>query len=503
MGTQEHLTDDDLRDVQAFVTSGLGRWPCSGYLFFEIRESEAGRVWVEDLLPDVARAGDWPFSQLRRERDLPALLNFAFTSSGLRALGLPESALQSFPVEFLEGAGSAQRSWVLGDAGVDAPEHWEIGGSRCPPLHAFVLLHAESQEQMAESCVLLRKRWKRFSAGVIEHTDRAQFGGILDGHKEHFGFRDGIAQPRIAGLSKETPAMEVRAGEFILGHRNEYGFYPPVPVVEAPDDPDQILPRSLNPHHAAHGYRDLGRNGSFLVYRKLEQDVAAFWAFMRSESVRLRGVADGSFMVWLASRMVGRWPNGTPLVLSPDRDRLPPDPDAFGYAGDPLGLACPVGAHIRRTHPRDHLRPAETAESLRMSARRRLLRRGRPYGLPLFPLEALDDAEDAERLRAVVDCEPDGRSRGVHFLCINASIKGQFESVQQAWVNNPRFNGLVDNPDPLMGQRDLGAGRLGAHDIPGCPSGIRTSVLPRFVTVRGGVYAFMPSLTALRYLARG
>ncbi len=502
METGEHLTDEDLRDVQAFVTSGLGRQPCSGYLFLEFREVEAARAWVDDLSRNVARAGDWPVFQRNPDTALPAVLNLAFTGLGLGALGLAESSQQTFPPEFLEGAGSPERSWVLGDTGEDAPEFWEVGGSRCPPVHAVVLLHAANQGQMDESCALLRKRWERFGAGVIEHDKLAQFGGIIEGHKEHFGFRDGIAQPRIAGLSKENPATGVRAGEFVLGYRNEYGFYPPVPVVEEADDPDGVLPRSLNPHHAARGYRDLGRNGSFLVYRKLEQDVAGFWAFLRSESVRLQGVADGAFMVWLASRMVGRWPNGTPLALSPDRDRLPADPDAFGYSGDSLGLACPVGAHIRRTHPRDHLRPAERAESLRMSSRRRLLRRGRTYGPPLFPLEALDDAEDRERLQAVVDCEPDGRSRGVHFLCINASIKGQFETVQQAWANNPRFNGLMDNPDPLMGQRDEGPARLGAHDIPGCPAGIRTSVLPRFVRVRGGVYAFMPSLTALRYLAR-
>jgi deferrochelatase/peroxidase EfeB len=241
------------------------------------------------------------------------------------------------------------------------------------------------------------------------------------------------------------------------------------------------------------------------VYRKLHEDVAGFWGFLFRESERLRGAVDARFAVWLASRMVGRWPNGTPLALSPDSDNPSSNLDAFGYAQDPLGLACPVGAHIRRSNPRDHLRPAEIAESRRMTARHRLLRRGRSYGEPLFPLTVLDDASHEEPLRAAIECEDDGAARGVHFLCVNASIKGQFEFVQQAWINNPRFGGLVDNPDPLAGSADDGTagepGR-GRHTVPGCPAGIQTSLLPRFVTVRGGVYAFLPSLTALRYLAR-
>jgi deferrochelatase/peroxidase EfeB len=200
--------------------------------------------------------------------------------------------------------------------------------------------------------------------------------------------------------------------------------------------------------------------------------------------------------------MVGRWPNGAPLVLSPDRsDEKLAGHDDFFYAQDPSGLACPIGSHIRRTNPRDHLRPAGRSESLRMTARHRLLRRGSSYGPPLFDLRLLDRTEDAESLRGILDLKDDGRDRGLHFLCVNASVKSQFEFVEQAWINNPRANGLVDEPDPVSGNSEHAGEKPGMLRIPGCPAGIRTSPLPRFVTVRGGTYLFMPGLTALRFLS--
>ena len=86
---------------------------------------------------------------------------------------------------------------------------------------------------------------------------------------------------------------------------------PVTPVVPASADPKKLLPDSANPF--LEEYRDLGTNGTFLVYRKLEQDVAGFWNFMRVESERRFGVGDPLFMVRLASKMVGRWPSGAPL----------------------------------------------------------------------------------------------------------------------------------------------------------------------------------------------
>jgi Dyp-type peroxidase family len=245
----------------------------------------------------------------------------------------------------------------------------------------------------------------------------------------------------------------------------------------------------------------LGRNGSYIVYRKLEQDVASFWRFIQAESLRLKGAVDPGFMVWLASKMVGRWPSGAPLVLAPDSDPLDLRTDDFLYAReDPQGLACPFGAHIRRTHPRDQIGPAGQIESLHMSSRHRILRRGKQYGPPLFDPTVLTRPDQPTALQAIVDLQDDGQSRGTHFLCANASIKSQFEFIQQTWANNPTFSGLANNRDPLVGDNDP-VTAPGGMLIPGIHSTIRTAPLPSFVTMRGGAYLFMPGLTTLRYLS--
>jgi deferrochelatase/peroxidase EfeB len=172
---------------------------------------------------------------------------------------------------------------------------------------------------------------------------------------------------------------------------------------------------------------------------------------------------------------VGRWPNGAPLIRSPEH---PADDNDFGYAeGDAAGLGCPLGAHIRRANPRDVLDPeAGPEQSLRSVNRHRLLRRGRAYGDPSDPGE-----------------------RGIHFICLNANISRQFEFVQHTWLNNPKFAGLYDDTDPLVATHQGDAGRtftVQARPLRQCVTG-----LPAFVSVRGGAYFFLPGIRALRFLA--
>ena len=180
----------------------------------------------------------------------------------------------------------------------------------------------------------------------------------------------------------------------------------------------------------------------------------------------------------LAAKLVGRWPGGASLVLSPDRD----DPayaedNEFGYFhGDPLGLACPIGSHVRRTNPRDSLDPAPgTGRSHEVNRRHRLLRRGRNYS----------GYEGTS-----------GPERGIHFLCLNANLARQYEFVQHSWVNDPSFNGLENSDDPLIGGRQHGPT---AFREPALPVRRRHHDLPRFVQVRGGAYFFLPGLAALRH----
>jgi hypothetical protein len=164
-------------------------------------------------------------------------------------------------------------------------------------------------------------------------------------------------------------------------------------------------------------------------------------------------------------------------------------------------LSCPVGAHIRRANPRDDIKPYPAAESRSMSEAHRLLRRARVFGPALFDAAALTNPTSAECRAAILALEDDGRSRGIHFFCVNASIRSQFEFVQQTWCNNPRFGGLNDNKDPIIGDNDRTDQRPSHMTIPAEPLGQRTGPLPRFVTVRAGAYLFMPSIKALRFLA--
>ena len=141
--------------------------------------------------------------------------------------------------------------------------------------------------------------------------------------------------------------------------------------------------------------------------------------------------------------------------MTPESDQPSLRDYDFLYAqADPLGLACPLGSHVRRTNPRDQVGPAGQIESLHMSSRHRILRRGKPYGPPLFDPTELTRLRNPDALQAIVDLQDDGQPRGIHFLCANASIKSQFAFIQQAWANNPSFSGLANNRDPIAGDND-------------------------------------------------
>jgi Dyp-type peroxidase family len=279
----------------------------------------------------------------------------------------------------------------------------------------------------------------------------------------------------------------------LLGYPNGYGFLPVSPVIPESDDPAAVLPPF--PGNELPGLKDFGHNGSFLVYRKLAQDVAGFWSYILEQSRNADGIPDPEVMKLIASKMVGRWPSGAPLTLTPERDDpAMVDKNNFTYlAEDAEGLRCPLGAHIRRTHPRDSLQEAAGSLSVQTSSRHRILRRGSLYGEPLYRLE------DIEAGVLPLEIKDDGKPRGLHFFCLNSDISRQFEFVQQTWSNNPRFNGLYDNKDPIIGDND-GNGHMA---IPGCPVRQRLPNLPRFVRMKGGAYFFLPSLKSLRFLVQG
>jgi Dyp-type peroxidase family len=280
---------------------------------------------------------------------------------------------------------------------------------------------------------------------------------VLPDGREPFGFKDGISQPAVEG--SPIPASNrlerpLRAGEVVLGYPDESG------AVAATPQPDL-----------------LGRNGTYVVFRKLHQRVAAFRQYLRTNASTLEE------QTLLSAKMMGRWPSGAPLVLSPDRDNpaLGQDPahnnEFLYYIDDPMGFGCPAGAHARRANPRDAFRD----ELIGINRLHRLIRRSTSYGPPL-----------SEGI-----LEDDGADRGIVFVAVGAHLKRQFEFVQTQWVNDGTFRGAPDEKDPIVGPND----GTGAFTIPRRPVRRRIAGLPRFVVNRGGEYCFTPGLRALAWLA--
>ena len=458
------MTDLDLDDIQGLILRGY-RKPTACHLLFRIDRREAFGAMLADLAtedhasgPYITAAADWidkPPAGVQPTH----CVNIGLTFGGLKALGLPSSSLESFPEEFRQGA--VARASEVGDTGPSAPEHW-APSLLSPDAHGLLSVFADSPEELESVSADLR-RAARGAATELDHFDAR----ALPGEVAHFGYRDGLSQPTIegapmAGLPDPFPLAP--PGEFLLGYPSQHpGFTFPVPEPEA-----------------------LGRNGSFGAFRILEQDVHAFERFLTEESDRA-----GIDRELLAAKIVGRWRNGVPLVMSPDTDSLdPPIPqerlNQFDYVKtaeveqdyhDPKGLMCPVGSHIRRTNPRSQRIAGGGGLT------HRIVRRGLPYGPPYDP-----------------EHPDDGHGRGLVGMFIGVSLSDQFEFLMSEWVNDGAFAaGLGRTKDPLVGANEVHESAFG---IPG-PTPVQVSGFPRFVTTKGGAYCFLPSMTALRQLAGG
>jgi Dyp-type peroxidase family len=489
----------EVSDVQGLVARSYSRLKHAAYVAATFDTGDGGsaraRQWVGELAGAVTPAA-------RRSSDVAGdgqALNLAFTADGVRALGLPEDAVATFSREFQEGMAERQhRSRALGDTGDMDPEAWRWGGPNNAPVHAMLFLFAGGAARLEE--LLAAERARASAHGV---TLAEPLGSVmLPNDKEHFGFHDGIAQPRITGLGggdgQPAQGPEIPAGEVVLGYPNAYGKLPLTPTVAETPAAGRLLPEAPpEPGGTAPHRRDLGRNGSYLAFRQLEQDVRGFWSFADQ-----RSGSQPERRKWLASKMVGRWPNGAPLVHHADSEPAEYDPataNDFLYTGDLAGDRCPVGSHVRRCNPRDGMQP-NPEESLLVADRHRLLRRGRAYGPPLDP-----QLDPAAMLAAD---DPAAGDRGLHFICFNSDLVRQFEFVQNTWVNNMKFDGLYQDPDALIAPHvDPATAKhpeqVSSFTVQRCPVRHRETGVPRFVTMRGGAYLFMPGIRALKFLAAG
>ncbi|WP_422375469.1 Dyp-type peroxidase [Roseibium sp.] len=557
----------DLNDIQGNVTRAYGRYsfPFARYYFFHFPNPASGRAFVDTVRTVVTTAARWPKTDQKPED--PSMVqpkpdcttNIALSFTGLLALGLPVRTLQAFPDEFIEGMKA--RAFILGDRDPGETERaaeknkwdahwdpiWQNNRTSSAPadgdVHMLVTLNAQlapdttdkPHPALAERAEWLlaaaKKAGVRHLGGIGAKGDQdyqsasavfENVGGVnLPTRKEHFGFTDGIGDPVFEGqLSAADEAKAVvgrgklmgegwqplATGEFVLGHPDE----------------SQELPPTAPPY-------EFMRNGTFVAFRKLHENVGTFDRVLKEEAKRYANVANVSDVEaeeTLRAKMCGRWSDGVPLAKVPTYqdwrafqkqhkfDPNTPDLEAyknhdvyvrsgeardFRYADDMPGYKCPSGAHIRRVNTRDYLDPLnktgldpETGKphenpdaTSALNKRRRILRRGLPYG------PSNNEAKD------------DSTEQGVIMLIMCASLFRQFEFVQQQWIQYGLDFHQGNNTCPLLGRHD----RHKRHTIPENPESGKPpyvmSKLDTFVECRGGDYFFVPSMTALRMMAMG
>ena len=447
----------DFSDIQSVILYAYKDLRHARYLMLSVEHPGLFKQWLRDNIHLVNNS---------TSKATSSGLNVAFTSTGLQKLGLSSEAYEQFSREFKEGMITQKRSQLLGDVATNAPQHWNWGGTNTPAIDLLLLCYSDSEESLNDQVSALTDELDAYTVMIQSLDTEALFD-----RKEHFGFKDGISQPKITGVHNDNEDS-LAPGEFLLGHQSAYGSITP-----SPGDNNS--------------FPDFGLNGSYLVFRQLEQNVKAFWHYLDQQN------QEEDNKVLLASKMVGRWPNGAPLSLFPTKEPEHFNPGSvndFDYSDDEQGQQCPIASHIRRTNPRaTDLGLTDKKDNLESVSHHRILRRGRPYGKPLHkklaPTSMLK-AEDSEE------------SRGLQFLCFNADLARQFEFIQQSWVNNEKFCGLYNDLDPLLGTRPQENGCSGDDfTIPQHPMRQRLKSLPQFVTTRGGAYFFMPSISALKQLA--
>lgn len=458
--------DELLPDVQGWILRGY-RMPTIRHLALGVADGDAARRWLGDIaggdhsLPQVTTAEPWATKP-------DTMLNVGITHAGLGALGVDAATRRQFPHEFRDGmAASATK---LGDVGDSAPANWDAGFRDADAIHLLVSIHALDTEGLDRITATIPR-------GAFVERSRHD-GAALPADRVHFGYRDSISQPQFEGLHDEIYQPDEQPfaplGTVLLDHPTAF------------EEVRWNVPEGI------------GANGAFDAFRILEQDVAGFERFLddAADTLLAHRVADrllpeGWESQWpgidrhaamveiVAAKVLGRWRTGNSLETDPERPGTPrplSEISEFDYVDDLDGQRCPIGSHVRRNNPR-----GATVVQRNSNHTRRIIRRGMPYG-PEFD-RAGGTAED-------------GVARGLlgNFIC--ASLSAQFEALQYDWLNlgmqDPRITG---KNDVLLGANDPD---FSSFEFPVGDETVTLRGFPRFVRVRGGVYTFLPSLSALR-----
>jgi Dyp-type peroxidase family len=449
------------RDTQGNIVRGYRHLRHAAYLFCQIEDTGAARELLARLAESSVTTDEhWP-----REQRPQSTLNISFTHAGLDRLGWAP-AFEQFE-DFREGM-RRRAALHLRDTGPNDPESWE------PKLRdgAHILFTVYGHERAVCEAEVDELSGRLGHAGIAAFF--CQYADTLplpSGRhaREAFGFRDGFSQPSLlsatnsrgdrsrspkgegavmrgATLTGRSRWRAIRLGEFLLGHVDE----------------DEVTAGGEDSHGVL-------RNGTFMVWRKLEQRVTAMSDFFEQAAH-----GDGERRRWLEAKVIGRWRDGTSLIDAPYAQPPARVPDGrpgneFDYGSDASGSRCPLGAHVRRANPRTSLK-----WGTERTRRHRIIRRGMPY--------------------------EDGDERGLIFVCFNASITRQFELIQGKWMMDGDAFGLGDDQDVLLGH-----GPQGKITIDGDRARPATFLGPPaepFVRTRGGYYLYVPGISALKLIAK-
>jgi Dyp-type peroxidase family len=505
-------------DIQGLLINGYRGYNFIRFLIFTIPEANipAVRKLCKALIPGTAGSPLTITAATRRSTSditMPYRLNLGLTQTGLKKLISKENYTTVYNKSYQlmnrydMGAADSNTAARVGDIGPSAPANWwSSNGWKLPKqapattdLDLLFSLYAPSKKE--------REHWHKQLMKMIG-ADSAVLAFMQDsdpldpaGQKIHFGYRDGISQPRIAGFSETDPQEDdrpnVAAWHFIIEETK------PIP----PPDPTKPPP----PNYTAH---PLLKNGSFGAFRLLQQDVKGFETFINQDG------SDHAELI--ASKLAGRWRDGTPVEVSPlkpENTHLLGRPllgeyhlNNFNYVapsqhqepkpaplGNPdLGQACPYAAHVRRANPRDD---NSVIGNVDMASLHRVLRRARPYGPPYDPKKSASANQD----------------RGLVGLFIGADLSNQFEFLMNSWITNGNFSTDDTSPndsgyDPLFGPPTVPPAQVPPSlsefsyctGDPSNPSDYKTlEGLSQFIVTKGGLYVFLPSISALSYLASG
>lgn len=448
-----------LAEIQGDVLIGLKK-NAEFFVFFAIADAAKFRTALGAIFEDITFTDQMKAVEEAKQRGEPVPvflgLNFAFTATGLGKLH-PGEDLSGLDPSFLAGAAASRAA--LGDVATWLPEYEQ-------PIDGVFLATGIDLQTATDHADAVRHTLRHSIHMVRAEPGLVRTGG-QKGH-EHFGFEDGISQPGVRGLTapgsgpganrdQGLPGQDlIEPGDFLLGYPMEGGGVSPAP-------------------------RPWMKNGSYLVFRRLNQDVAGFDAYLASQAP-----ASGLSADQLGAHLIGRWKSGAPVVITSlvDDPVLAADPtrnndfefgsDAAHPTQDPHQQKCPYVAHIRKVYPREDF-PGE-------SEKRRIIRAGIPFGRD-------GDAD-----------------KGLLFACYQSSIVDKFEFLQTAWANNPSFmfGKTSSNNSPITPGRDIAIGQDGPRtpvvgDVPQRTLGDA----PPFVTATGAVYLFSPSRSALQAIVHG